>query len=105
MIRRPPRSTLFPYTTLFRSRLPGIPGARQRRIETLLGQAHRHLPVLAGPDPRRRQALRPSADRHGAGPAHLGERFPAPLVPRTGGTIQLYNLLLAWAPDAGMRKR
>src|SRR3712207_8468615 len=25
MIRRPPRSTLFPYTTLFRSRLPGPP--------------------------------------------------------------------------------
>src|SRR3712207_8652737 len=25
MIRRPPRSTLFPYTTLFRSRLPGVP--------------------------------------------------------------------------------
>src|SRR6266508_5556830 len=24
MIRRPPRSTLFPYTTLFRSRLPGL---------------------------------------------------------------------------------
>src|SRR3712207_8977953 len=24
MIRRPPRSTLFPYTTLFRSRLPSI---------------------------------------------------------------------------------
>src|SRR5437016_9997523 len=23
MIRRPPRSTLFPYTTLFRSRIPG----------------------------------------------------------------------------------
>src|SRR3989454_7641595 len=28
MIRRPPRSTLFPYTTLFRSRLPACPGAR-----------------------------------------------------------------------------
>src|SRR2546430_8033920 len=26
MIRRPPRSTLFPYTTLFRSRLPGRAG-------------------------------------------------------------------------------
>src|SRR2546426_8354124 len=26
MIRRPPRSTLFPYTTLFRSRLLGIQG-------------------------------------------------------------------------------
>src|SRR5271169_3782031 len=25
MIRRPPRSTLFPYTTLFRSRLPQAP--------------------------------------------------------------------------------
>src|SRR2546430_13490393 len=25
MIRRPPRSTLFPYTTLFRSSAPGIP--------------------------------------------------------------------------------
>src|SRR3989442_7509629 len=24
MIRRPPRSTLFPYTTLFRSALPGV---------------------------------------------------------------------------------
>src|SRR3982750_4937044 len=38
MIRRPPRSTLFPYTTLFRSpdRLPDRPGAdaphRQRRL-------------------------------------------------------------------------
>src|SRR2546425_9377381 len=26
MIRRPPRSTLFPYTTLFRSRGWGVPG-------------------------------------------------------------------------------
>src|SRR2546427_6781947 len=26
MIRRPPRSTLFPYTTLFRSHSPGVPG-------------------------------------------------------------------------------
>src|SRR3712207_8338702 len=26
MIRRPPRSTLFPYTTLFRSRLPVVEG-------------------------------------------------------------------------------
>src|SRR2546430_12479917 len=28
MIRRPPRSTLFPYTTLFRSRLPAEPDER-----------------------------------------------------------------------------
>src|SRR3712207_8291445 len=37
MIRRPPRSTLFPYTTLFRSRLPR---ARARRLQ-LGGRAGR----------------------------------------------------------------
>src|SRR2546427_11447647 len=31
MIRRPPRSTLFPYTTLFRSRQPTPSGARRAR--------------------------------------------------------------------------
>src|SRR2546422_2329859 len=30
MIRRPPRSTLFPYTTLFRSRHTGAAAARRR---------------------------------------------------------------------------
>src|SRR3712207_7268836 len=33
MIRRPPRSTLFPYTTLFRSRNPNEPGGREHRSE------------------------------------------------------------------------
>src|SRR3712207_8276993 len=32
MIRRPPRSTLFPYTTLFRSRV-GHPGRQPDRVE------------------------------------------------------------------------
>src|SRR3712207_1802677 len=40
MIRRPPRSTLFPYTTLFRS-LTGDDPASHRRL-------HRHLELLAG---------------------------------------------------------
>src|SRR5438876_3709320 len=31
MIRRPPRSTLFPYTTLFRSRAGDLPGAGKPR--------------------------------------------------------------------------
>src|SRR2546421_927273 len=43
MIRRPPRSTLFPYTTLFRSRPAGA-----RRDRELLGEAVAH--VLAGRD-------------------------------------------------------
>src|SRR2546422_8553804 len=42
MIRRPPRSTLFPYTTLFRSRLP--PAAEL----DVYGRA-RELPRLAKP--------------------------------------------------------
>src|SRR2546430_4944715 len=32
MIRRPPRSTLFPYTTLFRSRRRGTPGQEAGRL-------------------------------------------------------------------------
>src|SRR2546422_7121285 len=35
MIRRPPRSTLFPYTTLFRSQLAGRPSAQGRAAEAL----------------------------------------------------------------------
>src|SRR3712207_7291109 len=45
MIRRPPRSTLFPYTTLFRSHWVGCAGSRQRP---------RRGPV----PPRRRSAAR-----------------------------------------------
>src|SRR3984885_15713343 len=36
MIRRPPRSTLFPYTTLFRSRRPGGRAGGDRRAHPLV---------------------------------------------------------------------
>src|SRR3712207_9412162 len=39
MIRRPPRSTLFPYTTLFRSTLVDTPGAYAGRGGEERGQA------------------------------------------------------------------
>src|SRR3712207_8147845 len=35
MIRRPPRSTLFPYTTLFRSIAPGPDGSGQQSALTM----------------------------------------------------------------------
>src|SRR5476649_2975908 len=35
MIRRPPRSTLFPYTTLFRSRLSQVPSDPRQRWRAL----------------------------------------------------------------------
>src|SRR3712207_8489601 len=44
MIRRPPRSTLFPYTTLFRSQGGEIP-LRSRALEGQLGRGL--LPALA----------------------------------------------------------
>src|SRR3712207_7345445 len=69
MIRRPPRSTLFPYTTLFRSvgRLAGLAGvaaagralaglvrALVRRGAAALAQlAHLRIELLLGDDPRR----------------------------------------------------
>src|SRR3712207_7920034 len=37
MIRRPPRSTLFPYTTLFRSGVDVLAGQRRLDVEVLLG--------------------------------------------------------------------
>src|SRR5438552_10271723 len=49
MIRRPPRSTLFPYTTLFRSR-PGT-GKMTQLIAVLPQQlAGRHLVLVQFPD-------------------------------------------------------
>src|SRR2546422_2599008 len=45
MIRRPPRSTLFPYTTLFRS-LPSTESPEWgRRVRSASELAARHLPV------------------------------------------------------------
>src|SRR6266567_598083 len=78
MIRRPPRSTLFPYTTLFRSahhlKVPAVPDADPAPPAGLPGPA-----VHLGPDPhrpvpvvRRRRAVRADrAVRHGA---HSGSR-------------------------------
>src|SRR3712207_8847541 len=61
MIRRPPRSTLFPYTTLFRSGL----GAGHRRLAV-----HERL-LLQGRDPVQR--LHPLDHELGAGRLRLAE--------------------------------
>src|SRR3712207_9005774 len=52
MIRRPPRSTLFPYTTLFRSRALGdrvrdhVERRRTRRLRAAHAVQRDHVPVL-----------------------------------------------------------
>src|SRR5947208_6885549 len=59
MIRRPPRSTLFPYTTLFRSRTLEAAGAREVLIfsrasnaasEALYERSEEHTSELQSPD-------------------------------------------------------
>src|SRR2546430_17133186 len=72
MIRRPPRSTLFPYTTLFRS-LDRIPCHAAPH-------AIRAAPDPARRDPRERVLPRPHARRRGGvrlGPCGAGARPPA----------------------------
>src|SRR2546430_7687529 len=46
MIRRPPRSTLFPYTTLFRSRMPGVQDVAFVRSQ----MAHAQVRKVVKPD-------------------------------------------------------
>src|SRR3712207_2955726 len=49
MIRRPPRSTLFPYTTLFRSRAKPVPGRRRKLSDAQLGEL---AALITETDPR-----------------------------------------------------
>src|SRR3712207_6990446 len=71
MIRRPPRSTLFPYTTLFRSHLSGTHAARvHRRSRLAAGQRRRRPPASpARPGTARRVVCltrrgRPRSEEH-----------------------------------------
>src|SRR2546425_5979239 len=77
MIRRPPRSTLFPYTTLFRSdrrRVDATPGARGRRVP---GAARAlHAPAQQGPP------LHAAARARGRRPRGTGGRPARPPTAR-----------------------
>src|SRR2546427_11183745 len=77
MIRRPPRSTLFPYTTLFRSRHGG---------RLLLGQLQegprRRLGMHEGDAPTTRPPARPGVDAAGGPPPAPP---PRPLEGRPAG--------------------
>src|SRR2546422_1175360 len=72
MIRRPPRSTLFPYTTLFRSRAPG-----RRSWRHYAGAPRPVNPRYA--TPRAHGALIPDRQTPHAGDAHTGAGERAPL--------------------------
>src|SRR3712207_7691159 len=62
MIRRPPRSTLFPYTTLFRSFMDAFEGAvEQLRVGDPLDQSTQMGPLISE-DQRRKVASYVSGD-------------------------------------------
>src|SRR3989442_5148135 len=82
MIRRPPRSTLFPYTTLFRSKI------------TVLSQLHGHpaFPIMGFRRPR-------GHDREGRSEEHTSELQSRPhlacrllLEKKTSCTISLFMI-------------
>src|SRR2546422_4752080 len=71
MIRRPPRSTLFPYTTLFRSRAAREPQSHAESIEHEMAlssedrpaQSNRAGPRWSGVGPHPHEAGVPAEDR------------------------------------------
>src|SRR2546425_10301849 len=77
MIRRPPRSTLFPYTTLFRS-LPVLRRCRRARRDVRRPDrdplAHRPCPRRGDQEAAPRSDLPELALRHAARPAAEGDR-------------------------------
>src|SRR5688572_30943659 len=70
MIRRPPRSTLFPYTTLFRSTVPSLPHslADKERVSSLArperGARFTDARNLITQPPAARPGIRPRSEEH-----------------------------------------
>src|SRR3712207_7385453 len=84
MIRRPPRSTLFPYTTLFRSRAPvDVPGLAGHPC-ALVGAQEHHDPgdVLAGAGPAQGHELGDRVGPHLAAPEVRSEEHTSELQSR-----------------------
>src|SRR5687768_17860859 len=72
MIRRPPRSTLFPYTTLFRSRIARWRAGAQQHV--LLDAVHRYASRPGGHSHVRRRSAEPLLrERHPRSEEHTSE--------------------------------
>src|SRR5438552_14737772 len=94
MIRHPPRSTLFPYTTLFRSaRSPCPRGPTRSRARRLRRSCHRR-PTLHLTSPRRRSEEHTSELQS---PDHLVCRL---LLEKKNAPITIPGLLVITTPPA-----
>src|SRR3712207_8670447 len=82
MIRRPPRSTLFPYTTLFRSWTEGAGACRARAREGARRVRRGRPAALPQRPPQRRAGSRPPAGGGGARGAFRSEEHTSELQSR-----------------------
>src|SRR5256884_5163605 len=110
MIRRPPRSTLFPYTTLFRSLRTDGPPLKLRNSNIHLGALRDIAQWAARETGTERGGLRLSADAALAGMAEfIVQNLAKPLEPaRPGSSIaiaetaeRINDTAWFWADDSG----
>src|SRR2546422_11760863 len=97
MIRRPPRSTLFPYTTLFRSRgvtveasvlTAAVSYVQAVRAQAVVGARQAGSALAAEP-----VGLAETQRAAGGGPAVVRTRAPAPLARGQGRLVAAQNQL------------
>src|SRR6266446_10630674 len=77
MIRRPPRSTLFPYTTLFRSPAPCSPAVAPPDEFALRGLPRASFPRAGLPRERQSEGTLPEEDRGRRPPPSTSSPCPA----------------------------
>src|SRR3712207_9354406 len=94
MIRRPPRSTLFPYTTLFRSTLAVIQDHVTRRVSDLQlphDCGVRRVGLLAVLADQANQPLRNDQQHRGGKPPRVDSEFRQPLIRSEEHTSELQS--------------
>src|SRR2546422_3954417 len=111
MIRRPPRSTLFPYTTLFRSRRRGerrgdgrrrVPRRSTARRDSAEHRGERPPPRRAGLGERQRGGAQRRPDRS-ARVARVPRRRRGPGTVRAAGVMVAATILGGAAPAGAQR--
>src|SRR5258708_31264621 len=93
MIRRPPRSTLFPYTTLFRSQPPAVPG-QPPQASGQQGAAPAAQPQQMAQAPTQAPAQAPGAP---AQPAQPPPKRRADMIDRTSTRLNSSHQIISYA--------
>src|SRR5256885_12235996 len=99
MIRRPPRSTLFPYTTLFRSRPTPVTAPKERQMPT---EKDRHVV----PDPEGGwDVVKPNSERASAHTDTQAQAVERALEDRKSTRLNSSHLVISYAVFCLKKKR